>query len=414
MNNYAVFILSTMLVAYLLDILTTILNLRALRPELPTEFAGVYDADKYAKSQEYTRVRSRFGIVTGTFDLIVMLAFWFMGGFGILDTLVRSWSLGPVASGLAYMGILIALSSLISMPFGIYSTFVIEERFGFNKTTVGTFIADKLKGLALGVVIGVPVMAGILWFFESTGDAAWLYCWGAVTLFTLILQWIAPTWIMPIFNKFTPLEDGELRSALLGYAAKVDFPLTGIYVIDGSKRSSRSNAFFTGFGKNKRIALYDTLIQNHTIEELTAVLAHEVGHYKRKHIFQSMVLGFLQTGVMFYMLSLFLHNPGLSAAFSVTTPSVHTSLIFFMMLYSPVSTLIGIGMNLFSRKNEYEADNFAAVTTGNPEAMIATLKKLSADNLSNLTPHPLAVFLEYSHPTALQRIEALRHFGFAQ
>ncbi|MBK9247216.1 MAG: M48 family metallopeptidase [Ignavibacteria bacterium] len=408
MNNYAVFILSTMLLAYLLDIVTTILNLRALRPELPKEFAGVYDADKYSKSQEYTRVRSRFGIVTGTFDLVVMLAFWFLGGFGFLDTLVRSWSLGAVASGLAYMGILISLSSLISMTFGIYSTFVIEERFGFNKTTVSTFIIDKIKGLALGVVIGVPVMSGILWFFETTGDAAWLYCWGAVTLFTLILQWIAPTWIMPIFNKFTPLEDGELRSALLGYAAKVDFPLTGIYVIDGSKRSSRSNAFFTGFGKNKRIALYDTLIQNHTIEELIAVLAHEVGHYKRKHIFQGMVLGFLQTGVMFYVLSLFLHNSELSAAFYVTTPSVHTSLIFFMMLYSPISTLIGIGMNIMSRKNEYEADNFAATTTGNPNAMIATLKKLSADNLSNLTPHALTVFLNYSHPTALQRIVELR------
>lgn len=408
MNNYAIFILATMIVAYLLDVITGILNVRALQPELPKEFTGVYDAEKYRKSQEYTRVSSKFGLIVSTFDLIITLTFWFMGGFTYVDTLVRSWSLSPIVSGLAFIGILVVANGIISLPFGVYSTFVIEEQFGFNKTTVGTFILDKIKALGLGLVLGVPVLAGILWFFGSAGDLAWLYCWIAVTVFTFGLQFIAPTWIMPLFNKFTPLEDGELRSTLLAYAEKVNFPLQGIFVIDGSKRSARSNAYFTGFGKNKRIALYDTLINNHSIEELTAVLAHEVGHYKRKHIFQSMALSILQSGVMFFMLSVFLNSKELYSAFYVDTPSVYAGLVFFMMLYSPVSTIIGIGMNVFARKNEYEADDYAAKTTGKPESMIATLKKLSADNLSNLTPHPLYVFLNYSHPTALQRIVALR------
>ncbi|MBI3260164.1 MAG: M48 family metallopeptidase, partial [Ignavibacteriae bacterium] len=282
MNNYSIFILATMLIAYLLDVVTGMLNLRALQPELPKEFTGVYDAEKYRKSQEYTRVSSKFGLFVSTFNLLVTLTFWFMGGFAYVDTLVRSWGFSPIMSGLAFIGILVVANGITSMPFGIYSTFVIEERFGFNKTTVGTFILDKIKALGLGLVLGVPVLAGILWFFGSAGEFAWLYCWIAVTIVTFGLQFIAPTWIMPLFNKFTPLEDGELRSTLLAYADKVNFPLQGIFVIDGSKRSARSNAYFTGFGKNKRIALYDTLINNHSIEELTAVLAHEVGHYKRK------------------------------------------------------------------------------------------------------------------------------------
>jgi STE24 endopeptidase len=408
MNNFALFILATMLLAYILDVITGIANVRALKPELPAEFVGVYDAEKYRKSQEYTKVRSNFGLIVSTFELAVMLVFWFAHGFEFVDTTVRAWGLNSILTGLAFLGILMTANAILSMPFGIYSTFVIEEKFGFNKTTIATFFLDKIKGLGIGILLGVPVVAGVLWFFEATGEMAWLYCWSAVTLFTLAVQFIAPTWIMPLFNKFTPLEDGQLRRSLLDYAQKVDFPLQGIFVIDGSKRSARSNAYFTGFGKNKRIALYDTLINNHSVEELTAVLAHEVGHFKRKHILQSMILGIIQTGVMFYLLSMFLNNKELCSAFYVSNTSIYASLVFFMLLYSPFSTLIGIAMNVFSRKNEYEADEYAAKTTGKPETMIATLKKLSADNLANLTPHPMYVFLNYSHPTALQRIQHLR------
>ena len=260
----------------------------------------------------------------------------------------------------------------------------------------------------LGALIGIPLMAGILAFFIYTGDWAWLYAWLAVTLFTLIMQYVAPTWIMPLFNKFTPLEEGELRSAIETYTEKVDFPLQGLFVIDGSKRSSKSNAFFTGFGKNKRVALYDTLINNHTIPELVAVLAHEIGHFKKKHIIKGMIIGILQSAVLFFLLSIFLSAEGLFDAFYMDEMSVYTGLIFFGMLYAPIEMILSIFMQMSSRKHEFEADEYAARTTGNPEDMVSTLKKLSKDNLSNLTPHPLYVFLNYSHPTVLERINAIR------
>ena len=313
-----------------------------------------------------------------------------------------------LVTGLLFIVLLMLAKSILSLPFSIYSTFVIEERFGFNKTTPKTFISDLLKGLLLGAVIGLPLLAGILAFFMFTGEWAWLFAWLAVTFFTLVMQYVAPTWIMPLFNTFTPLEDGELRAAIEDYTAKVNFPLQGLFVIDGSKRSSKSNAFFTGFGKNKRVALYDTLIENHTIPELVAVLAHEIGHYKKKHIIKGMLISIVHTGVLFFLLSIFLHSEGLFDAFYMQEMSVYAGLIFFGMLYAPIEMILSIFMQMSSRKHEYEADAYAAETTGNAADMISTLKKLSKDNLSNLTPHPFYVFLNYSHPPVLQRIEALK------
>ena len=411
MNIYGVIILATLLASYLLDLITEIINLKALREELPEEFADVYDREKYRKSQAYTRERTRFGLLTSSFGLLVTLVFWFAGGFNYLDEIVRSWSLGPIWTGLLYIGILILARSAISLPFSIYSTFAIEERYGFNKTTPKTFILDLIKGTALGIVIGGAVLAGVLYFFEYSGPYAWLYCWIAVTLFSLVMQFIAPTWIMPLFNKFTPLEEGDLRSAIMDYARSVKYPLENLFVMDGSKRSSKSNAFFTGFGKHKRIALFDTLIENQTVPEIVAVLAHEIGHFKKKHILQGMVIGILHTGVMFYLLSIFLSHQGLFEAFymenAAATP-IYAGLIFFGMLFSPIEMILSVFMQIFSRKNEFEADRYAAETTGNPESMVSALKKLSAHNLSNLTPHPLYVFLNYSHPPVLERIRAIR------
>ncbi len=408
MNIYLIIILSAITVDFVLDLVSNYLNLKSLSKELPKEFDGVYDEETYTKSQEYTKVVTRFGFITGAFDLIVTLAFWFSGGFNWLDQIVRAWGFGELITGLLFITLLMIAKSIISLPFSIYSTFVIEERFGFNKTTPKTFITDMLKGLALGAIIGIPVLAGILSFFMFTGSLSWLYAWGAVTIFTLVMQYVAPTWIMPIFNKFTPLEEGELRTAIENYTAKVDFPLQGLFVIDGSKRSSKSNAFFTGFGKNKRVALYDTLIENHTNEELVAVLAHEIGHYKKKHIIKGMITSILHTGVLFYLLSIFLNVEGLFDAFYMESMSVYAGLIFFGMLYAPIEMILSIFMQMSSRKHEFEADAFAAETTGKPEDMISTLKKLSKDNLSNLTPHPFYVFLNYSHPPVLQRIKAIR------
>ncbi|MBO6522745.1 MAG: M48 family metallopeptidase [Balneolaceae bacterium] len=408
MNIYLIIILAAIAVDFILDISSNWLNLKALTKKLPDEFSEVYDEETYAKSQEYTKVTTRFGFFTGIFDLALLLAFWFSGGFNWLDQIVRSWEFGELVTGLFFIGILMIAKTIISLPFSVYSTFVIEERFGFNKTTPKTFVLDLIKGLLLGAVIGIPLLAGVLAFFMYTGDFAWLYAWLAVTFFTLIMQYVAPTWIMPLFNKFTPLEEGELRTAIEEYTEKVNFPLQGLFVIDGSKRSSKSNAFFTGFGKNKRVALYDTLIENHTIPELVAVLAHEIGHYKKKHIIKGMVISILQTGVLFFLLSFFLSEAALFEAFYMEQMSVYTGLIFFGMLYSPIEMILSIFMQMSSRKHEYEADEFAAVTTEKPGDMISTLKKLSKDNLSNLTPHPFYVFLNYSHPPVLQRIKAIR------
>lgn len=408
MNIYAIIILATIAVDFVLDLVSNYLNLKSLSKELPDEFDGVYDEETYAKSQEYTKTQTRFGFITGGFDLVVLLGFWFSGGFNWLDEIVRAWGFGELVTGLLYIAVLMVGKSVISLPFSIYSTFVIEERFGFNKTTPKTFVLDLAKGLGLGLLIGMPLLAGILAFFMYTGDLAWLYAWIAITLFSLVMQYVAPTWIMPLFNKFTPLEEGELRTAIEEYTDKVDFPLQGLFVIDGSKRSSKSNAFFSGFGKNKRIALYDTLIENHTNDELVAVLAHEIGHYKKKHIIKGMITSVIQTGAMLFVLSIFLQAEGLFDAFYMDKMSVYAGLIFFGMLYAPIDMILSVFMQISSRKHEYEADEFAATTTGKPEDMIATLKKLSKDNLSNLTPHPFYVFLNYSHPPALQRINAIR------
>lgn len=408
MNVYAVIILVTLAVDFIVNGIADFLNLKAMNRELPGEFQEVYDEEAYRKSQIYTRVKTRFGIITSLFDLTVLLVFWFAGGFNWLDHIVRGWALGPIWTGLVYIGILILGKSILSLPFSIYSTFVIEERFGFNKTTPLTFVTDLLKGLGLGIALGGPLLAGVLAFFEYAGIYAWLYCWGAVTLFTLAIQYMAPTWIMPLFNKFTPLEDEELKKEIMDYARSVNFSLKGVYVIDGSRRSTKSNAFFTGFGKNKRVALYDTLFEKHSIGELVAVLAHEIGHYKKKHIIKNMVTSILHMGVMFLLLSFFLHSRGLFDAFYMDQMSVYAGLIFFGMLYSPVELILSIVMQIFSRKYEYEADRYASETYHDPEQLVIALKKLSRDNLSNLTPHPFYVFLNYSHPTVLQRIRAIR------
>jgi len=403
-----IIILTALIVDFVVNLVTDSLNLKALDDTLPAEFEGVYDADTYKRSQEYTRVNTKFGFIASSFGLAVILIFWFAGGFNWLDQTVRGWVSHPIWTGLLYIGILVFLKMLLSLPFGIYRIFVIEERFGFNKTTPATFIKDFVKGTLLGIIIGAPLVAGVLFFFDHFETFAWLYCWIAVTIFILALQYIAPTWTMPLFNKFTPLDAGELKDAITDYAKSVKFALKGIFVMDGSRRSTKSNAFFTGFGKNKRIALFDTLIAKHTVGELVAVLAHEIGHYKKKHIIKGIVISILHAGVMFFLLSIFIKNKGLFDAFFMDQQPIYAGFIFFGMLFSPIEMILSIFMNIFSRKNEYQADRFAVETTSKSDDMVAALKKLSHDNLSNLTPHPLYVFLNYSHPPVLKRIEAIR------
>ena len=408
MNFIAIIILTTIFVDFILNFYSDILNLKAVKDELPDEFKDIYEPEKYQKSQQYLKVSTQFGWYVAIFDLFLIIAFWFGKGFPSLDYWIRSWNLNIIVTGVLYMAILGLLKTIISLPFGIYSTFVIEERFGFNKTTWKTFVLDLIKGFFLSIIIGVPLLAGILAFFEYAGSNAWWYCWIVVTIFMFIIQFIAPTWIMPLFNKFEPLEEGELREAIMSYAESVNFPLKNLFVMDGSKRSSKSNAFFTGFGKNKRIALYDTLIEKHTKEELVAILAHEIGHYKKKHVFINILIGILHSGLMFYLLSFFISYEGLFDAFYMENISVYSGLIFFGMLLSPIDFFLGLAMQVLSRKNEYEADKFAVETTKNSGPMIDALKKLSMNNLSNLSPHPFYVFLNYSHPPVMERIKAIR------
>jgi len=356
-------------------------------------------------------VQTRFSLVQSTVSLVVTLGFILAGGFNLIDLIARSFGISTIATGLLFTGLLGLLSAALNLPFSIYSTFVIEQRFGFNKTTVATFILDLLKGLLLAILLGGPLLAVILWFFEFSGDWAWLYCWAAATAFILVVQFLAPVVIMPLFNKFSPLADGELKEGITRYAAAQRFALQGIYTMDGSKRSTRANAFFTGFGRFRRIVFFDTLMDKLATEEIVAVLAHEMGHYKLKHIPVMMVLSIAQMGIMFFILSQFLGNQGLFAAFGMEHLSTYASLVFFGFLYAPISTILAIGFNAYSRRNEYQADRYATDTNGagfGGEALINGLKKLSVSNLSNLTPHPLHVFLNYSHPPVLARIEALR------
>jgi len=405
-------ILAFIIAQFLFSKFVDYLNIQALDEHLPDEFNDVFDSAKYKKSQEYLRVNTRFGGIRSAVSTVIIVLFLALKGPGALDGIVRSWSENWVWQSLAFVAVLYGVSQLISIPFSVYSTFVIEERFGFNKTTVKTFVLDFFKSLFLTILIGVPVYLAAIWFFRAFADYGWLLAWVALTLFSLVLMYVAPVWIMPLFNKFTPLdEESELNQAIRQMCEKAKFTLKGVYTMDGSKRSAKSNAFFTGFGKNKKIALFDTLIEKHTTEELVAVLAHEIGHYKKKHIFQSMVLSFMTSALMLFLLGLILKSSAVFMAFGVEGAPVYAGLFIFGFIFAPVSFVISIFQSMLSRKNEYEADRFAAEITGQPAVMIDALKKLSADNLSNLTPHPLKVFLEYSHPPVLQRIAALRGSG---
>ncbi|MFH1062256.1 MAG: M48 family metallopeptidase [Candidatus Omnitrophota bacterium] len=408
MNKYLILILGIILFKYGLNLVVEILNLKSVNPQLPEEFNGYYDADKYKKSQLYLKEKTNFGLLEDTIMTALTVGFILYGGFNLVDKIARGFGYGTIISGLIFLGILMLASQILNIPFSVYQTFVIEQKYGFNKTTIKTFISDIIKGVLIGAIIGGIAFAGILWFFEKTAGLAWLYCWIALTGFQLFLMFIAPVVIMPLFNKFIPLADGPLKQTLEKYAKTQDFKMRGVFTMDGSRRSTKSNAFFTGFGKFRRIALFDTLIAKHTTDELVSVLAHEIGHYKKKHIFKSIFISIATTGLMFFVLSFFLNNHGVFAAFKMEQTSIYASLVFFGFVYAPINMLFSIFGSILSRKHEYEADRFAVETFNQPDAFIDALKKLTVDNLSNLTPHPAKVFLTYSHPPVLLRIKAIR------
>lgn len=399
-------IIAIICVNFIVDKILEAINAKHYKDSLPEELNDVYEDTEYKKSQAYKAVNYKFGVWSSTFSVALTLGFLMFGGFEYVDTLARSYTTNPIGVGLLFFGIIMLASDIITTPFSYYKTFIIEEQFGFNKTTKTTFFLDKIKGLIMMVVIGGGLLALILWFYDITGQWFWLYAWGIVTVFTVFMNMFYSKLIVPLFNKQTPLQDGPLREKIAHYAQTVGFNLSKIFVIDGSKRSTKANAYFSGFGNEKRVTLYDTLINDLTDDEIVAVLAHEVGHYKKKHIIFNLFASIFLTGLTLYILSVFISNPLLSYALGVSTPSFHVGLIAFGLLYAPISEITGLLMNHLSRTFEYQADDYAK-TTYKAEPLITALKKLSKNSLSNLTPHKAYVFVHYSHPTLLQRIKNL-------
>ncbi|MDR3111976.1 MAG: M48 family metallopeptidase [Elusimicrobiota bacterium] len=410
------FVIFVLFSTYLVKQIADFLNLKSMTNDIPEEFNALFDKEKYAKAQKYLKINTKFSIVYSTSFLAFTIILILSGAFKCINDLSMRFVsdnlllyTGYLTSALIFAAIVFGLFGLLKIPFSFYRVFYIEEKFGFNKMTVKVFVFDLIKTCILSIIIGAIIFGAIVSAFYFLGELAWLYAFAAIALFEIFIIFIAPVVIMPLFNKYTPLEDGELKSSIEQYAQKENFKMKGLFKMDGSKRSTKSNAFFTGFGKFRRIVLFDTLIKNHTVDELTSVLAHEMGHFKLNHIKKNMLFSFISMGFMFYIMSLFLNQEWLYNAFLMPqNHHIYNGIIFFGFLYTPISFILSVISNCFSRKHENEADAYAAKTYGKPESLINALKKLSCDNLSNLTPHKFKIFLEYSHPPVLERIKSLK------
>lgn len=405
-QNLLYIILAIATISYVFDQLLDYINLKAQRTDIPDDIAAFYDRTQYLKSLTYHRELTNFSFITSAFSFLLSIGMLLSGGFGWLDAILRSSIQNEILLALTFFGILMILSDILTIPFQLYSTFVIEEKYGFNKTTPRIFIVDKLKGYLLAAVIGGPLLALMIYLIQTIGPGFWIWFAAIASLFILFMNMFYTSLVLPLFNKLTPLPEGDLKVAIENFSKKVNFPLDNIFVIDGSKRSSKANAFFSGIGRKKKIVLYDTLITRHSTEELVAVLAHEVGHFKKKHIVWGFVLSIAQVFFTLFVLSLMIGNADLSLALGGSQLSLHLNLITFTILFAPISGVTGLLMSLYSRKNEFEADAYAREMYSGP-ALAEALKRLSVDSLSNLYPHPAYVFFHYSHPPLLKRLDAI-------
>ncbi|MEN9535677.1 MAG: hypothetical protein RIR37_950, partial [Verrucomicrobiota bacterium] len=392
-NFLTLLIVAILFLLWKLELVATLLNLKTFPEKIPQELSSVMDESKLERGRDYLRVNSKHDLLQSAVSLTALLIFWFAGGFAWLDTFARSVTSSELTAGLVFLAAFFLGQSLLSLPFSIYETFVIENRFGFNRSTPATFIADHLKGLLLAVLIGLPLAAAVLWIFNRVPNA-WLWAWILLTTAQLLLTWLAPTYIMPLFNKFTPMPEGELKSEIENLGNRCGFPVKDVFVMDGSKRSTKANAFFTGFGKNRKIALFDTLIEKSTTPELIAVLAHEIGHFRRGHIKQRLAAGIIQTAAVFFLIGLATNPQGhfarlLFDAFGVTTISPHVGLVLFSILFEPAGKILSIILNAWSRRHEFEADDFAKQQTGDATPLATALTRMTADHLSHPSPHPL-------------------------
>ncbi len=405
-NSIFYLILAIPIAGYIAERYLDYLNTRMWSDSLPEKLKGICDEEKYRKTQRYQRDNNRLQLVTSSFNLVVILIMIIAGGFVFIDSIARSITINRVVISLLFFGIIGFASDLLNIPFSLYDTFVIEKKYGFNTMTAKTFISDHLKGWLIAVFVGVPVLGLITFFYYKTGKNFWLYAWGLVTLFSIFVNFFYSELIVPLFNKQKPLEDGSLRTMIETFALETGFKLKNIFIIDGSKRSTKANAYFSGFGPKKRIVLYDTLLKEFSDEEIVAVLAHEIGHYKKKHVLWNLVMSVFITGLMFFLFSLVVGSPSLSQAIGAQSTSFHLGLIVFGILYSPLSLIIGLLTNFISRRNEFAADRFVRENY-KPKMLSEALKKLSVKNLSNMEPHPAYVFFHYSHPPLLRRLEEL-------
>lgn len=391
---------------FLTEKILSYLNNKQPVPTIPATLDDYLSQEKLIQSKEYQSDNFRFGLISGLFSFALTVLFISKGWFGAIDQWVEGLVPGPLSQSLVFFGVIFIGSDILSLPFDFYHTFVIEEKYGFNKTKVKTFFADKLKGYLLSIIVGGALLMVFLWLVHQMGRDFWWQFWGIAAVFMVFVNLFYTAWILPLFNKLTPLQDGELKHKIIDYAKSVSFPLDNILVMDGSKRSSKANAFFSGFGKRKKVVLYDTLMDQHPPDELVAVLAHEVGHYKKKHIVIGMISSVLQVGLLLFLIAQFIFNEQMSLALGAEHWSAELNIIGFTMLFTPISMILGMGMNWLSRKNEFEADAFAKTTfAGKPLA--EALKTLSVKTLSNINPHPWYVFMNYSHPPLLERLEKL-------
>lgn len=393
---------------FTLERILSFLNRKSAKQPIPKELEGIYDQEKYAKSQAYNEEVSRFGTFSATFSFVLLILAIYNGWFGMLDEWIRTFSPLSLVSPLIFFGVLYVVSDVINTPFAIYRNFVIEAKYGFNKMTAKTYIFDKIKGYVLTTIFGGLLLAILIYFVNAIGSDFWYYFWGVMAAFVLFANLFYTSLILPLFNKLKPMEEGELKSSIQAYCDKVNFPLKNIFIMDGSKRSSKGNAFFSGLGKRKKVVLFDTLVEKHSTQELTAVFAHEVGHYKKKHILFTTIFSIGLMGFMLFLFSRMAYNAEVSWAMGGQTSALHLNLLAFGILYSPISTILGIIGNIISRKNEYEADAYAKETY-DATPLITGLKRMSSDHLSNLTPHPAYVFVHYSHPPLNARVSALEN-----
>jgi STE24 endopeptidase len=406
-NTIFLLIICIPVAGYLVERYLEYLNARMWSDKLPDELSGICDAEEYKKNQRYHKDNKRLSFWSSTFNLAVIILMISLGGFALLDNSARSLSGNSIIIALLFFGIIGLASDLINIPFSWYDAFVIEKKYGFNTMTARTFITDHLKSWFIALLVGIPVLGIVTWLYYETGALFWLYAWIVITAFSIVINLFYSELIVPLFNKQTPLQAGSLRSKIESFAEKTGFKLRDIFVIDGSKRSTKANAYFSGFGPKKRIVLYDTLFSQLTEEEIVAVLAHETGHYKKKHVLTSLIISVILTGIMLFLFSLVAGNPALSAAMGASSASFHIGLVVFGILYSPLSLATGLVTNYISRKNEFEADRYAG-DYYDGESLATALKKLSVKNLSNMLPHPAYVFFHYSHPPLLQRLKKLK------